>query len=132
MNYLLDTHTLIWAIADSKKLSKRAKELIEDSSCHILVSAISFWEISLKHSIGKLQLGSISPEDFPILCQKMDFEVLSIDPDTCSTYHFLEAKYHKDPFDRMLLWLAKSQNFSIISKDENLKLYASEGLSIVW
>ncbi len=132
MNYLLDTHTLIWAITESKKLSQKAKELIEDPECHILVSAISFWEISLKHSIGKLILDKISPEDFPEVCHKMDFEVLPMEPETCATYHFLEAKHHKDPFDRMLLWLAQSQNLTIISKDEKLNLYATDGISIVW
>jgi len=132
MNYLLDTHSLIWAITESKQLSQKAKELIGDPQCHILVSAISFWEISLKHSIGKLLLDRISPEDFPKICHKMDFEVLSIEPETCATYHFFEAKHHKDPFNRMLLWLAKSQNLTIISKDEKLKLYEADGLSIVW
>ena len=132
MNYLLDTHTLIWAITEPNKLSETARNLIEDPEQHILVSAITFWEISLKHSLQKLNLENIAPEDFPNLCLEMDIEVLALDPEICATYHKLDAKYHKDPFDRMLVWLAKSRNFALISKDETVKSYESEGISVVW
>ena len=132
MNYLLDTHTLIWAITEPNKLSETARNLIEDPEQHILVSAITFWEISLKYSLQKLSLENIAPEDFPKLCLEMDIEVLALDPEISATYHKLEAKYHKDPFDRMLVWLAKSRNFALISKDESVKSYESEGISVVW
>lgn len=132
MNYLLDTHTLIWAITAPQNLSKTARALIEASEQHILVSAITFWEISLKHSLGKLTLENISPEDFPTICREMDIEVLALDPEICASYHQLTGNYHKDPFDRMLIWLAKSQGFSIISKDEMVKLYESEGIPVIW
>ena len=132
MNYLLDTHTLIWAITAPQKLSKTAKDLIESPEQHIIVSAITFWEISLKYSIGKLALENISPEDFPNICHEMDLEVLPLDPETCATYHNLRAKHHKDPFDRMLIWLAKTQDFALVSKDESVRLYESEGISVVW
>ncbi len=62
----------------------------------------------------------------------MDIEMLALDPEICATYHKLEAKYHKDPFDRMLIWLARRQNLVIISKDETVKLYESEGISVIW
>ena len=132
MNYLLDTHTLIWAITAPQNLSKIARDLIEAPEQRILVSAITFWEISLKHSLGKLTLENISPEDFPFICREMDIEVLPLDADICATYHKLDGKYHKDPFDRMLIWLAKCQDFAIISKDEMIKLYESDGISVVW
>lgn len=132
MNYLLDTHTLIWAITEPQKLSEKARILIESPEEHILVSAITFWEISLKHSLQKLHLENIAPNDFPELCEQMDIEVLALEPEICASYHQLAAKYHKDPFDRMLIWFAKYHKLAIISKDETVKLYESEGISVVW
>ena len=132
MSYLLDTHTLIWAITEPQNLSKKARDLIEAPEQRIVVSAVTFWEISLKYALGILTLENISPENFPIICREMDIEVLPLDPEICATYHKLVGKYHKDPFDRMLIWLAKCQNFDIISKDEIVKMYESEGIRVVW
>ena len=50
MNYLLDTHTFIWTISEKGKLSPAVKQTIEDPLNNIFVSAITFWEISLKFS----------------------------------------------------------------------------------
>lgn len=132
MKYLLDTHTLIWSIVDPNKLSKKVKELIEAPENQIFVSTISFWEISLKASIGKLTLENVEPEDFPALCAQMDISVLSLDSITSSTYHQLKATHHRDPFDRMLIWQAKQLNVAILSKDEYIKMYESEGVQVIW
>ena len=132
MKYLLDTHTLIWSIVDPNKLSKKVKELIEAPENQIFVSTISFWEISLKASIGKLTLENVAPEDFPALCAQMDISVLSLDSITSSTYHQLKATHHRDPFDRMLIWQAKQLNVAILSKDEYIKMYESEGVQVIW
>ena len=47
--YLLDSHTLIWAIVDDNKLSKKVLEILQDSDTQLFVSAVSFWEIAIKH-----------------------------------------------------------------------------------
>jgi PIN domain nuclease of toxin-antitoxin system len=65
MNYLLDTHYMLWAIGDSKKLSKNVRDIMMNSENRILVSTISFWEVSLKNSLGKLTIEGFSPEDLP-------------------------------------------------------------------
>lgn len=132
MKYLLDTHTLLWAITAPQKLSPTARQLIESPEQHIVVSAVTFWEISLKHSLGKLLLEGVMPEDFPKICLQMDIETLPLGPDVCANYHKLGTLHHKDPFDRMLIWLAKCENFAFISKDEAMKLYAPEGLTVIW
>ena len=54
MKYLIDTHTFIWAISDTDKLSKNALELIKNFDNDVFVSVVSFWEISLKVSIKKI------------------------------------------------------------------------------
>jgi hypothetical protein len=132
MTYLLDTHTLIWAITEPDKLSDTVKSLIENPSEHMVVSAITFWEISLKYRLGKLQMDQISPEELIDVCKRIDLEILPIDPWLCATYHQLKANYHSDPFDRMLIWLAISQKMTILSKDGMMKMYESEGLQIFW
>jgi PIN domain nuclease of toxin-antitoxin system len=132
MKCLLDTHTLIWAITEPNKLSKKVRSIIETSENQILVSSISFWEISLKSSLGKLSLENIEPEDFPKLCAQMDIEVIAVDAISCSTYHHLNALHHRDPFDRMLIWQAKCLNIPILSKDESIKLYDPEWIQVIW
>lgn len=132
MTYLLDTHTLIWAIIEPDKLSDTVKSILENPAENIVVSAITFWEISLKYRLGKLEMEQITPEDLIEVSKQMDIEMLPLDPLLCATYHLLKANYHNDPFDRMLIWLAINQKMTILSKDRTLKMYASEGLQIVW
>lgn len=132
MTYLLDTHTLIWAIVDPAKLSASVKELIEDPTEHIVLSTISLWEISLKYRLGKLKMEGITPDGILDICHQMDIEILPLNPLICSTYHRLNANHHHDPFDRMLIWLALSQKMTILSADRTMSLYESEGLQIIW
>lgn len=130
MKYLLDTHYLLWSIANSSKIPKSAKDIIVDQHNQILVSTISFWEISLKFSIGKLNLKGFLPEDIPELCLKMNFEILNILAQECSSYHQLVPNYHKDPFDKMLIWQAISNDYILITDDNDIKKYASSGLKL--
>lgn len=131
MNYLLDTHYMLWALTDTRKLSKKIKDEITHPDNRILISTISFWEISLKASIGRLELVGFSPEDLPEACLQMGFDILSLGADESSSYHHLRATYHKDPFDRMLIWLAMQYDYTLISSDSHVKKYASEGLKIL-
>lgn len=132
MIYLIDTHVLIWSIVDSDKLSKLARKIIEDQKNTILVSSVSFWEISLKYSLHKMELNGILPEQFPDLAKEIGFDLVSLIPEEVSYYHKLQGNYHKDPFDKMLIWQAIQRNISLISKDENIARYSSEGLKVVW
>ncbi len=131
MTYLPDTHYMLWAIADTKKLSKSVKDIITNSENKIIVSAVSFWEVSLKSSLGKLGITGFSPEDFPGACLQVGFEIKSLAAKDSSTYHKLTANYHKDPFDRMLIWQAISNNYTLISADGNVKKYTPVGLKII-
>jgi PIN domain nuclease of toxin-antitoxin system len=131
MRYLLDTHYLLWAVADTKKLSKKIKEIITNPENQIIISTISFWEISLKSSLGKLTITGFSPEDLPDACIQMGFSIESLASADSSTYHQLKATYHKDPFDRMLIWQTICNDYTLISADVNVKKYSSEGLRIL-
>lgn len=132
MNYLLDTHTLLWSILDTGKLSIKAKDIIEDPKNLIVVSAVNFWEISLKYSLGKLELKGVSPDEIHDLAVETGFELISLSPEETSTYHNLEGGWHRDPFDRMLIWQAINRELILISKDKAMENYQEDGLNTVW
>ncbi len=132
MNYLLDTHTFLWAIFESQKLSQTAKEIIIKPENSIYVSLITFWEISLKYSLGKLELRNISPEDLPSISKESGFETLELSEKEVSSFHKLPRLHNKDPFDRLLIWQAINNNLIMISKDNQLSDYMQAGLRIIW
>ncbi|MEX2593821.1 MAG: type II toxin-antitoxin system VapC family toxin [Anditalea sp.] len=132
MNFLIDTHTLVWTITDKIRLSKKVRVIIENVNNNIYVSAISFWEISLKFSIGKLELIGVLPNQFPLLAIQTGFELIPLMPEETATYHHLKGTWHRDPFDRMLIWQAIQQDLVLISKDKNIAKYGKEGLKTLW
>ena len=131
MSFLLDTHYLLWAISDPYQISKNIKNIITNPENRVFVSTISFWEVSLKTGLGKLEISGFSPENLPSLCTKIGFEIIELTPDDSSTYHELNANHHKDPFDRMLIWQAIRNNLILISSDVNILRYKSEGLNTI-
>src|SRR5687767_10200071 len=130
MNYLLDTHYLIWTITDTRKIAGKVKAAIVNPQNVIIVSAITFWEISLKASLGKLDIKGFSASDLPDLCDQMGFQIETLSAHDSSTYHLLKANHHKDPFDKMLIWQAISNDYTLISNDKNINQYASIGLKL--
>jgi len=132
MSYLLDTHTLIWAIKERKKLSQAVIEILENADNTIFVSAITFWEIALKFSNGKLELQNIVPDQFTETALQMGFQLISLSPEESASYHKLTLTTHKDPFDRMLIWQAIQRDLIFITKDERLEQYKSSGLKTLW
>ncbi len=132
MNYLLDTHTLIWALTENKKLSKTVKAVLENTENEIYVSAVSFWEISLKYALRKLSLEGMKPEKLLELTIQTGFKPFSISPEECTGFYQLNTLIHKDPFDRMLIWQALRHKYVLITKDNNITLYESIGLKTFW
>lgn len=121
MIYLLDTHAFLWFIEGNKSLSRKARSIIENSTIINYISIASIWEIAIKMSLGKLEL-KVSLEEIKNEILKNKFEILPLDFE-----HILELtkleKHHKDPFDRIIISQAISENCTIISKDLNFKLY---------
>lgn len=132
MKCLLDTHTLIWALTDPIKLSQNVRHIIEDDNNQIVVSSISFWEVSLKYALRKLDLISLRPEDFLSATIDSNFLIEPLPAEICATYHQLDASHHRDPFDRMLVWLAIRRQYTLISVDSNIRKYADGLLKVVW
>jgi PIN domain nuclease of toxin-antitoxin system len=132
MKYLIDTHVLIWALFDSKKIPLQVSETILNADNEIYVSLISFWEIALKYSIGKLTLKNIEPDDIPDYCTEAGFEIIYPTVAEAASFYHLPVISHKDPFDRMIIWQCIRNDITLISKDNNLSEYKNYGLKIFW
>jgi len=128
MDYLLDTHTLIWAATNVSRLGKRAAALIADQANMLAVSAASAWEIATKVRIGKLPEALLLESDFESSVQKAGYLLLPI-----STAVALRAgrmqNQHKDPFDRMIAAQALALDIPVLSADPNLNSF---GARRVW
>lgn len=132
MSYLLDTHTLLWTLFDPTQLGRRGAEIISNADETILVSVVSFWELSLKYAIGKLELSNVTPDDFPLLVRQAGLEVLPLAEVDASTFYRLPRLEHSDPFDRLLIWQAISRKLTFISKDKACAAYKKQGLKVLW
>jgi PIN domain nuclease of toxin-antitoxin system len=132
MKLLLDSHAFLWAIMAPEKLGKKAHAALSTQGNEAFVSAVTFWELSLKHSLGKLILRGVSPEALPVAAEEAGFTLLPLDPRHASEYHGLPKLGHKDPFDRMLVWQAIQSDSTLLSRDPEIKAYMSHGLKLMW
>lgn len=127
-SFLLDTHSLLWFFSGSKSLSRQAREKISDISNICYFSIASLWEIAIKFHLDKLQL-EIDFKDIAAHLADNNIEILQITFD-----HVLELvkleDIHRDPFDRMIISQARTDQLTIISKDSNFPKYS--GLDIFW
>ncbi|MCC5623104.1 type II toxin-antitoxin system VapC family toxin [Nostoc sp. CHAB 5715] len=127
MKFLLDTHTFIWWDSDSKKLSERVLELLLNPENVRLVSVVSLWEIQIKTQLGKLTLNQSLPD---IIHQQQNngIEFIGVKINHVLMLGQLPL-HHKDPFDRLLISQAQSENAILISKDTNFSSYS---VSVEW
>jgi PIN domain nuclease of toxin-antitoxin system len=130
--FLLDTHILNWLMFSPKLISKHLIALISKEENELFVSAISLWEMSIKYKLGKLDLGHYTPKEIMNLCGEYKIHVVGLNTNEAATLFELEATYHKDPFDRILIWQAIQNNYTFITDDKNIKMYKSEGLKTIW
>jgi len=115
---LLDTRVLLWWLGDDSRLRPGTREVIADPTNDVLVSAVSFTEIAIKLSVGKLSapadmLGALAHEGFdelPLLARH-------------STVLRDLPFHHRDPFDRMLIAQSISENLTLVSYDDRLTQY---------
>ena len=129
MNCLLDTSPYIWLIDDNTRLSKNAKAVIENSENKIYLSTISFWEIVIKRSLGKLAFEPTLDQMYQDV-QTLDIALLSLEMHHLKTLETLEYRAkHKDPFDRVIISQAMAENLSIISADSKFSDYP---VPLVW
>lgn len=128
MQYLLDTHVLIWWITSDKRLSPKTKSLIRSQRNTLFWSAASSWEIAIKHALGRLEF-SESPES--LLASELGRNHIDT-LDITNAHAFMAGSlpaHHKDPFDRMLVAQARIESLAIISNDSMLSHYE---VDVLW
>ena len=127
MNYLLDTHAVIWFITDNSVLPANSKISIQNPRNNCFVSLASLWEMAIKYSIGKLQLTSDLEALFSII-EKSGLSTLPISKKHIITSSKLEL-HHRDPFDRLIIAQAQAEDLSIITRDPQFEKY---NIKIIW
>lgn len=118
MRLLLDTHVLLWWLADDPGLGEEARAGISVPDSAVYVSAATVWEISIKRSLGKLD----APRDLLYQIEKNRFEPLSITATHAYTAGAL-PRHHDDPFDRMLVAQALQEGLILLTRDPRMDPY---------
>jgi PIN domain nuclease of toxin-antitoxin system len=125
---LFDTHVLLWFLRDDPQLSAAAKSAIEDPSNRKLVSVASCWELAIKAGLGKLKLGEPAAVLLGREIPRNLFELLPITLAHATLVETLPG-HHKDPFDRLLIAQAITEQAPLLSADGQLDAY---GIARVW
>jgi len=124
MRYLVDTQIFIWTLISPEKLSMPTRQILQNHE--IFVSQVSLFEIAIKQKIGKLPE---FPLTITLLAERIEqdnFNLLPITTNRIGAYGSIPLlEDHRDPFDRLLLAIALSENMPIISSDANFAYYSS-------
>jgi PIN domain nuclease of toxin-antitoxin system len=126
MTFLLDTHILIWSMVEPNRLSRRARQAIENPKNRVLISAAVAWELAIKVKAGKFSPAPIIDRLERLLEQAAFLELpITIEHATCAGSL---ALHHRDPFDRLLVAQALSLRIPVVSADAILDQYGVERL----
>jgi PIN domain nuclease of toxin-antitoxin system len=121
---LVDTHALLWWLADDPALPAPARAVLTDPSNELLVSAASIWEIAIKRSLGKLP----APDELLEVIAQEGFIFLAVSP-----WHAWRVAalphHHTDPFDRLLIAQALTEGIPIVTGDP---AFAPYGVGVRW
>jgi PIN domain nuclease of toxin-antitoxin system len=120
---LLDTHVLLWALAEPERLEGPVRLMIEDSANEMLFSAASIWEIAIKAQIGRLNF-PIDAVDVFESARESGFAELPVFSSAAARVRHLPM-YHRDPFDRLLIAQAISEPATLFTADAILAKYSS-------
>jgi PIN domain nuclease of toxin-antitoxin system len=128
LRLLLDTHALLWWLNRSPLLTISALNLLKNGDTIVLISAASVWEIATKVRLGKLEVEAEVVQNFVYYLDREHFQTVPI-----TAEHGIRAGSlpgpHKDPFDRMLIAQALTENIPIVSNDRALDGY---GVARLW
>lgn len=122
MRLLLDTHVLLWWLADDRRLGRRTRQIIADPNSAIFVSAASIWEIAIKTGLGRLKV------DVDELASGLEANGLISLPIAAAhaTAVFHLPLLHRDPFDRMLIAQARTEKLQLVTRDPQFADYDVE------
>lgn len=122
MNLLLDTHVALWAIADSPRLPKNAREMIESPRSTVWISAATIWEIAIKHALGRGDM-PVSGADALRYFRESGYRLLSVEAEHAAAVEGLPL-HHGDPFDRILVAQALVEPMRLLTHDPMMVRYS--------
>ncbi|THF62048.1 type II toxin-antitoxin system VapC family toxin [Pseudothauera rhizosphaerae] len=128
MNLLLDTHVALWAITDSPRLSRKARELIASPKTTVWVSAANIWEIAIKHSLGRGDM-PVSGQDAMRYFRESGYRFLPVAAEHAVAVEEL-PQHHQDPFDRILVAQALVEPMRLMTHDPLVALYSDTVIEI--
>lgn len=121
MEYLLDTHTLIWHATNDKRLSVKAADIIESDNT-LWISYVSIWEMAIKVQRGRLKLPAPLDVFIADVVEKNEYKLLTIEQ--AHLYPIASLPYHhKDPFDRLLIVQGIVEQMTIVTHDPAFQDY---------
>ena len=121
MNLLLDTHLLLWAASEPKRLSARARALLLDPANQPVFSSTSLWEISIKQSLGRADF-NVDPRRLWRMMLLHGYRELSVTCEHTIAINDL-PNLHKDPFDRILVAQARVEGMMLLTVDKEVAKY---------
>lgn len=124
MKLLLDTHAALWWLSDDDQIGEHVGRHLTDETNQVLLSAVVVWEVAIKRSLGKLD----APDDLVSILLGAGAQPLPVTLDHAAAVETLPW-HHRDPFDRMLVAQAVTEDAAIVSRDAPLSEY---GVSIIW
>lgn len=127
MKLLLDTCTFLWLAADDPHLSRKARAGCRDPGNEVYLSALSAWEIAIKHRLGRLPLPEPPPQYVASRRAWLQLEPLVFDED-CAVHDALLPPLHRDPFDRGLVSQAILNGMTIVTPDPLITRYPAPTL----
>lgn len=128
MRLLLDTHALVWWWTDDPRLPARARAAIADPNSTVYVSAVSAWEITTKHRVGKWPEVERLIAEYASLLRRSRFHALAISMEHAHRAGGLPGP-HRDPFDRMLIAQGGLEALPIVTADP---VFAAYGAEVIW
>ncbi len=127
MRLLLDTHALLWALAEPRKLSSRARRALEAPANDLLWSAAGTWELAILVALGRVSFDEPLATFLPGALQRLGVRSLPIeDAHAIRVAHL--PPIHRDPFDRMLVAQALVEDLTLVTKDPQIRRYGARTL----
>jgi len=128
MRALLDTSSFLWFVSGSDKLSGPANNFISDFNNQLILSSASLWEIAIKISLGKLELLQPYNQFIPQQLEENDIAILSIELRHLNKLIDLPF-HHRDPFDRLIIAQAITEELAVISPDQ---IFVKYPVKLIW
>ena len=120
MKYLFDTNVLLWYFWGSERINQVKNQMVSEKS-DVFFSSVSLWEIAIKVRTGKLE---VDTNELLFFAKMYNFLELPMTSEYMKAYLEL-PKFHKDPFDLMLLAQAITSPMRLITGDPRLAEYSS-------